>query len=568
MPLLLLATAAGQNYRIIEREEEARVLQTVDELHEQALQAFAAYAVVLARTDDRVRRLDWQRIEESRRLHRFLVDLDTLPRIHALSIADAQGRVRASSRFFPVPPTDIADRDYFTAQKTRGAGIYVGLPHTGRLDRSARFDLSRRRTTPDGGFDGIIDVSVSTGHFSKFYSTLSREKGFTALLLRSDGNVLVRYPASPARTFSPHRRLMQAIAADPQKGLLRARSQSDGIRRIYGYERVGDYPLYVVFGIPVQGVKAIWRANLVNYLLFAIPASLALVLMAMFAGRQLLRQQVASWRWQNTARRLRREADRRAQTEAELRQAQKMEALGQLTGGVAHDFNNLLTVLQGNLEILAEQVTQEGPRAKIAQAMKTIERGEKLTAQLLAFARRQPLLIRSLDLNAQLNGMTEMLARTVGGRVKLETELAADLWAARADANQLELAVINLAINARDAMPEGGSLRIRTFNQRWRDGHGTPADESVGLEVSDSGTGMPPEVLARAFEPFFTTKEPGRGTGLGLSMVYDFARRSGGTATIESELGGGTRVTLVLLRGKLPEEAPAEQSGLPEAGGA
>ncbi|HEV2300543.1 MAG TPA: ATP-binding protein [Stellaceae bacterium] len=570
VPLALLGIAAGQNYRTIEKAAEARALQTVDEMHEQALEAFAAYAVVLARTDDRIRGLDWQKIETSRRLHRFLADLATLPRVDAVSIADERGRLRASGRFFPAPQSSIAERDYFIVQKARNAGIFVGLPHIGRLDRAMQFDVSRRRTIEGGGFDGIVVVSARASHFSKFYSTLSREEGFTALLLRRDGRVIVRYPANPAAArFSPPAALLRAMAADPEKGLLRARSQIDGTSRIYGYERVAGYPVYVVFGIPVKGIEGAWRANLFSYLVFAAPAALALFLMTLFAGRQLLRQQIASWRWRSTARRLRREADRRAQTEAELRQAQKMEALGQLTGGVAHDFNNLLTVLQGNLEILGAQVTEAGLRAKIEQALKTVERGERLTEQLLAFARRQPLHIRSLDLNTELRGMAELLARTVGGKISLETEFPIELWPARADANQLELALINLAINARDAMPEGGSLRIRTFNQPQRAGRRPPTGDFAGIEVSDTGTGMPPEVRARAFEPFFTTKEPGRGTGLGLSMVYDFARRSGGTATIESEVGRGTRVTVLLPRGGLaaaPEEQTDEQTGLPEGG--
>ena len=567
VPLALLGITVGQNYRTIEKAAEARVRQTVDEMREQAFEAFAAYAIVLARTDDRIHGLDWREVETSRRLHRFLADLGTLPRVDAVSIADEGGRVRASGRFFPAPQSSIADRDYFIVQKARNAGIFVGLPHMGRLDHKVQFDVSRRRTVPGGGFGGIVVVSARASHFTKFYGTLSHEEGFTALLLRRDGRVIVRYPANPAAArFSPPAALLRAMADDPEKGLLRARSRVDGTSRIYGYERVAEYPVYVVYGIPVRGVEAAWWANLASYLVFAAPASLALFLMTLFAARQLLRQQFATWRWRSTARRLRREADRRAHTEAELRQSQKMEALGQLTGGVAHDFNNLLTVLQGTLEILATQVTERGPQAKIAQALKTIERGEQLTAQLLAFARRQPLVIRSLDLNAELRGMAELLGRTVGGRISLETEFAADLWPAQADANQLELAVINLAINARDAMPEGGRLRIRTFNQPRRAGHGPQPRDLVALEISDSGTGMPAEVLSRAFEPFFTTKEPGRGTGLGLSMVYDFARRSGGTATIDSEVGRGTRVTVLLPRGEAPAPPAAEQTGLPEPG--
>lgn len=236
-----------------------------------------------------------------------------------------------------------------------------------------------------------------------------------------------------------------------------------------------------------------------------------------------------------------------APLEAELRQAQKMEALGQLTGGVVHDIKNLLTVLQGNLEMLSGRQGSDQLQARVDIALQTIERGEGLIGQLLAFARRQPLRIAIVDLNAQLRRIAELLATTVGSMISIETDFAPGLWPVSADATQLELAVINLAINARDAMPAGGVLCIRTFNTTLPGEVGHTGD-FVALEISDTGIGMPQETLAQAFEPFFTTKEPDKGTGLGLSMVYGFARESKGTAAIRSEIGRGATVTLYLPR--------------------
>jgi two-component system NtrC family sensor kinase len=345
---------------------------------------------------------------------------------------------------------------------------------------------------------------------------------------------------------------MRAIATEPDRGLFRGRGGTDGIERLIGYQRVGEYPLYVTFGIPRQGVLASWRANLVDYLLFAVPASLGLFCMTLFAVRQLQQQRVATWRWRATARRLNREMHRRIRAEADLNQAQKMEALGQLTGGVAHDFNNLLTVLQGCLEILSGHQREPGLQARVEIALATVERGEKLTSQLLAFARRQPLTVARLDLNEVLRRMTELLARTVGSGVRIETDLPPDPLPVDADATQLELAVINLAINSRDAMPEGGVLRVRTFRTTFPD---RAAGDFAGLEIRDTGMGMPPEILARAFEPFFTSKPPGKGTGLGLSLVYGFARQSGGSASIRSEVGRGTVVTLLLPLARNPDAA-------------
>jgi len=365
----------------------------------------------------------------------------------------------------------------------------------------------------------------------------------------------VRYPElSAPRVLPRDSPFMQSIAARPDRGFFRGRGETDGTARFFAYQRIEGHPLYVTYGIPRQDVLASWLANLVDYSLFAVPASLALFGMTLLAVRQIQRHTIASWRWRTTARRLRREMGRRTQAEAELRQAQKMEALGQLTGGVAHDFNNLLTVLQGALEMLSGRQMNDQLQSRVDMALRTVERGERLTGQLLAFARRQPLMMATIDLNAQLRRMTELLARTVGSGVVIHTDLAPDLWPANADATQLELAVINLVLNARDAMPNGGKLVIRTFKETSP----LPAvsqlpasgGEFVGLEISDTGIGMPPEVAARAFEPFFTTKEAGRGTGLGLSMVYGFARQSGGSVSIRAQVGIGTTVTLLLPRSR------------------
>jgi two-component system NtrC family sensor kinase len=555
VPLLLLAIAAWQNFRLVQVQAEQRVMIETAQLHEHARSAFETYALVLAWIDDRIQGLDWERIEKDRGLLRFLSDLQTLPQIGAVSILDATGQIRASGGAPRTPSAEAANRAAFAAQKHSDAGIYVGRKRTDQLTQITDFDISRRRSTPDDSFDGVIIVSARPDYFGDFFGTISRDEDFSASLMRSDGSVLVRFPAlRRPLVFTPDRPVMQAIAAKPERGLFRGRGETDGIPRVFGYQRIGAYPLYVVFGIPRYGVLAYWRANLVDYLLFAVPASLGLFCMTLFAVRQLQQQKVASWRWRTTARRLKREMNRRTRAEAALHQAHKMEALGQLTGGVAHDFNNLLTVLQGCLELLSGRQQDERLQARVEMALSTVARGEKLTGQLLAFARRQPLIASRVDLNLLLSRMTELLARTVGSGVTITTDFAPGLWPIDADATQLELAVINLVINARDAMPEGGLLRVQTFMttlpRRSPDEELSEGGDFVGLEISDNGTGMSTEVLARAFEPFFTSKGPGKGTGLGLSMVYGFARQSGGLASIRSEVGRGTVVTLLLPRSR------------------
>ncbi len=253
----------------------------------------------------------------------------------------------------------------------------------------------------------------------------------------------------------------------------------------------------------------------------------------------------------------------RVKAEDALRQAQKMEAIGQLTGGVAHDFNNLLTVIIGGLDIIGRSRPDDRDRISRAldMSLKGAQRAASLTSRLLAFSRRQPLDPKPLELNVLVNEMTDLLHRTLGEQIELEGTLAPRLWRIEADHNQLESALINLAVNARDAMPEGGKLTIETFNTVLGDHHPTsdgevaPGDYVV-IAVSDTGSGMSKEVLGRVFEPFFTTKEVGRGTGLGLSMVYGFVKQSGGHVTIDSEEGAGTTVRLYFPRHAGAEAAP------------
>ncbi len=255
----------------------------------------------------------------------------------------------------------------------------------------------------------------------------------------------------------------------------------------------------------------------------------------------------------------------REQAEEALRQSQKMEAVGQLTGGIAHDFNNLLTVITGNIDAARRHVGDEG-EARVVRALGNAligaERAAVLTQRLLAFSRRQPLNPRPIDANKLVTGMSELLHRTLGETVEVETVLAAGLWRIEADPNQLENAILNLAVNARDAMPDGGKLTIETANTHFDRAYaaqnaGVSAGQYVAICVSDIGAGMDADTLARAFEPFFTTKEVGKGTGLGLSMVYGFVKQSGGHLKIYSEEGEGTTVRIYLPR-LLGEEAAAE----------
>ncbi|WP_430037242.1 response regulator [Neorhizobium sp. BT27B] len=263
--------------------------------------------------------------------------------------------------------------------------------------------------------------------------------------------------------------------------------------------------------------------------------------------------------------------------EEALRQAQKMEAVGQLTGGLAHDFNNILAGISGSLELMKTRLAQ-GRIGDIDRyltgAQSAVKRAAALTQRLLAFSRRQTLDPKPSDVNRVVAGMQDLIARSVGPGVAIETVAAGGLWTAFVDAGQLENALLNLCINARDAMPQGGKLTIETGN-RWLDERaaaqrGLPQGQYISLCVSDTGTGMPADIIERAFDPFFTTKPIGQGTGLGLSMVYGFAGQSGGAARIYSELGKGTMICIYLPRHTVDgdfEDMPVEDAPVPVASG-
>ena len=260
----------------------------------------------------------------------------------------------------------------------------------------------------------------------------------------------------------------------------------------------------------------------------------------------------------------------------QLFQSQKMEAVGQLTGGLAHDFNNLLTGIIGSLELLNTRLAQGriGELERyVSAAQSAASRAAALTHRLLAFSRRQTLDAKAIDANKLIGGIDELVRRSVGPAVEIETVLAIGLWPTLCDPHQLENAILNLCINARDAMPEGGRLTIETSNA-WIDDRSArerdmASGQYIAISVSDTGLGMPPEVVERAFDPFYTTKPTGQGTGLGLSMIYGFAKQSGGQARIYSEVGAGTTVRLFLPRhrGKVIDDpAPAQMETKPGSG--
>ena len=295
---------------------------------------------------------------------------------------------------------------------------------------------------------------------------------------------------------------------------------------------------------------------------FALGLLFTILLGALFFQQQRQRARIEAQVTDRTAalreanKRLVAEADARSEAESQLRQVQKMEAVGQLSGGIAHDFNNMLAIITGNLELARMAKDDEKRMTAISRAMMGSEKAAELTARLLAFSRRQTLLPESVDANRLVREMSELLRRTLGSSVRLETVLAGGLWPITVDPSQLENAIVNLAVNARDAMPDGGRLTIETANAHLDDQYvvdnpDAPTGQFVCIAVTDTGTGMPEEVQSKAIEPFFTTKGAGKGTGLGLSQVFGFIKQSGGHFAIYSEMGEGTTIRLYLPRAEV-----------------
>ena len=393
-------------------------------------------------------------------------------------------------------------------------------------------------------------VAVEPKIFTDFYDQLARDSGAGFSLARSDGAILARYPAPPdgITQFGPQSGFMLNVASHPDGAIVTTDNSIDGVQRRIAFRKLGYSNLYVSDGIGTDTIIADWLRTMAQHLYFGLPATLvlmALVLMTMRRTRELYA-----------------EAARRELAEQALRQSQKMEAVGQLTGGVAHDFNNLLTIIIGNLGIAKRGIVEARSERALDNALIGAQRAAQLTQRLLAFSRQQPLDPKTVDANKLITNMADLLTRSLGENIALETIGSAGLWMVEADVSELESTLLNLALNARDAMPDGGKLTIETSNAYLDDEYcrhhdGVSPGQFVLIAVSDSGVGMPPEAIERAFEPFFTTKEPGKGTGLGLSQVYGFMKQSGGHVKIYSERGEGTTIKLYLPRHYGEEEIAA-----------
>ncbi len=553
LPAVLFGFASWVNYRHTQEVSDERIERSLDILHEHALKVFETVERAIAEVDEILRGLSDQEISaQEERLHqRFRQIVAAMPQLQAIVVVDRNGRRLVASMVYPVSANlDLADRSYFRAHVESDAGTYVSevlAPRTPALG-TYFFNLSRRRPSPDGSFNGITAVSVLPGYFDEFYARIGRSPGSLYAMARSDGVFLARYPArdDPMRNLDANAPLRQEIAKGLDQSIYTVQSQIDNVGRRIGYRKLPAFPVYVLAGTETSAIRAEWLSTLSSHLIFGLPATF---LLFGIIGLALQR-----------TRKLHDEAERREAAEVALRQAQRLEAMGQLTGGVAHDFNNLLMIVSGSVQRLRRELSDEKHTRLLDMITTATERGESLTRQLLAFSRRQTLSPTVIDLTQRLPELKDMLSRSLRGDVETEVLVPKDACAVKVDPSELELALLNLAVNARDAMPNGGtlSIAIRPVVFRGKAVEEGLSGEFVAVRVADTGVGIPPDILPHVFEPFFTTKEVGKGTGLGLSQVYGFARQSGGTATISSTVGHGTVITLYLPRTReKPEPAAA-----------
>ncbi|WP_377806433.1 cache domain-containing protein (plasmid) [Azospirillum sp. A29] len=485
----------------------------------------------------------------------------SLPQMEALSLIAADGTLVNFTRQFPAPVLDLSQRDYYLALKDADPGrAYLSRPTQSLVTREWTLYIARRVNDPDGRLVGLVVGVIRLSYFEQFYRSLHVTPGSGFSLWWRDGMLLARFPPTPDK--------IGTLATDPiidsqlsQSGTAATtlKNSIDGADRILSVQQLRNYPLVVAVSRTRGEILARWESQAVVIAAAGLVSAVALALMLWAMARQFLAYETA-----NRALGERRQAvEARDEAEEHVRQLQKMEALGQLTGGVAHDFNNLLQAVRSSLHMLEAGGELRGAESRRALevASQAVDRGATLTQHLLAFARRQRLAPAPVDLGAQVLGMATLLERTLGGAIRIRIDRDADVPPALVDPHQFDIALLNLAINARDAMPDGGTLTIAVTNLRvgMACEETSPALEPgsyVAVTVRDSGAGMSPDVLARACEPFFTTKPVGQGSGLGLSMVHGLTAQSGGGIRLESHPGLGTAVTLYLPHA--PVESPAE----------
>ncbi|HJY76471.1 MAG TPA: ATP-binding protein [Burkholderiales bacterium] len=467
-----------------------------------------------------------------------------LPHIGSLSVKNERGDVLMST-FFPPASRTLAGPDWKLLAD--------------RANDEVMLTVAKRRSLSSGAPGGVVELTLNRSYFDEFYRRLTEgDSHLTAALLNGEGVLVASWPPVPlSDTRLAHGPLVKRIKAGEAHGtLLESGVLAASGHRYAAFRKVGDEPLYVAVTQDMASALADWKHQMLILGAVLLPITLALVGASWLALRRTRRELEAR-------RRLQDEAQQRELAEDALRQAQKLDALGQLAGGLAHDFNNLLMVVSANAELLGRAVPQAATRPELNSILRAVDGGSKLTRRLLGFSRKRahhPEVVRP---QAALDGMLDLLRTTAGKAVEITLQVDAQTPPIDVDVAELEMALINLVANARDAMGHKGRIRIQARPGRPGEGSEGSLLGYAVISVSDTGHGMSADILNRAFEPFFTTKPPGVGTGLGLAQVYGFCAQAGGDVEVASKLRVGTTVSMLIpATTKVARPAQREATGV------
>jgi two-component system NtrC family sensor kinase len=570
IPLLILAGSGWMTWQQKRQEaldETLHLMQLVSDssakLFDSQLLALEQTKLLLHDQDDASVRANQLELHES-----LSFTSHYLPFLRDLFVVDRRGLPLVSASMYPAPTTPLVERDYYRYFRGGHGGRFIGEPGRRYTNGETFIPMAVVRPSLDGSFNGIIVCSINPDYVRNYFRQILAMypdiDGRTIALRRGDGQLVVR-----SNDLAPDQERVARLSTVYIANRTEASSGYQisswlGERRIVAWSRLPSVDMVAWTSVSLDGVLYAWLRSMVPYAALCVAAALSLLALSSLALRRT-EASVLALR-QATAERKRRE-----QAEEAVRQSQKMEALGKLTGGVAHDFNNLLAVIQGNAELAKTRSPEKIP-SMLDNIVHAAQRGATLTRQLLSFSRRQALAPRSLNPRTEIPRIMAMLHPSLRGNIQVDLAIDDDVWPVELDPGEWEIALLNVAVNARDAMPSGGRLSVTARNVHLAGGNVPGAPQLSGpfvrLTVRDSGAGISPHVAARAFEPFFTTKDVGRGTGLGLSQVYGFARQAGGAATIATAAEGGTAVTLFLPRAlalRRPDAPPPEPTtGRPE----
>jgi signal transduction histidine kinase len=556
VPLVVLGLFTWHSHNQTVRSAEDRAQRFASVVQEHTLKVFETISLVLQSADQKLKGLSAETIASSQPLWEELLRLkQSGEQVGSIFMIDRNGINLVTTRTYPSLMTDFSDRDYYYEQRRAPQGLYIGQSYLGKISNQQIFNFSIRRTSGDGSFDGIIGVSAFVDYFEDFYRSIGiAEDNFAVALVKDDGSIMVRYPSLiPGGSKIPLDSPLMLHLKASDRGTFFARSPFNGMERLYGFEKVHGFPVYAVYGIDQRAITKAWLENVAQAAALAFLVGLCLFATAWFALRRAKHEARALEILTATTQVLEQEVAKRRRAEESLLQAQRLEAVGQLTGGIAHDFNNLLTIISGNLDLADRRTDLNSVRRLLKSIRYASDRATTLTRQLLTFSRRNRLNAKTVSLNGVLARTRMLIVHTVPENIEVRFDVSPDACPVHIDVSEFEAAVLNMVVNSRDAMPHGGTLKLSTREVDL------PSDDYprvpqiapgryVQLAVEDTGAGMPPDVLARVYEPFFTTKDVGKGTGLGLSQVYGFVQQSGGSISIQSEINRGTSVSIFLPR--------------------